>query len=175
MPTSFEARLSGGHHNSLGNTVEVVEDVLADPSLFDELFQCYYSKDELVRLRVSSAMKRICKAQKSILLPYLDIFLTDIAKINQASTQWTLSQLFLSLEKEMTNEQIQQAKEIMKRNLAEHQDWIVLNTTMETLAKWSTKDEALKEWLIPHLTHLTKENRKSVAKRAQKYLVQLNK
>ncbi|GAB4243341.1 MAG: hypothetical protein Tsb0034_21160 [Ekhidna sp.] len=59
---NFEARLSGGHPNSLGNTIEVVDAVLADPSNFEELFDCYQSDDEVVRLRVSNAMKRTCKA-----------------------------------------------------------------------------------------------------------------
>jgi len=40
---SLESRLSGGHPNSLGNTVAVVEDVLASPDRFEELFQCYFS------------------------------------------------------------------------------------------------------------------------------------
>jgi len=80
----FEKRLQGGHPNSLGHTVEVVEEVLSEPSLFDELFHCYYSDDEVVRLRVSNAMKRICKADKTIVLPYVDRLLDDISKIDQA-------------------------------------------------------------------------------------------
>jgi len=96
-------------------------------------------------------MKRICKAKKPLLIPYIDRFLTDIASINQASTQWTLSQLFGMLEEEMSEKQIGQAKEIMNSNLAKHKDWIVLNQTMKTLTKWSKKDVQLKEWIKPHL------------------------
>ena len=54
----FEARLSGGHPNSLGDTVKVVEEVLKQPKRFKELFDCYLSDDEVVRLRTSNAMKR---------------------------------------------------------------------------------------------------------------------
>ena len=93
-PHSFEERLTGGHPNSLGNTVEVVEEVLSDHAKFQELFQCYFSNDEVVRLRTSNAMKRICKEEKQLLVPYIDKFLTEISGIDQASTQWTLSQLF---------------------------------------------------------------------------------
>ncbi|MEO0470751.1 MAG: hypothetical protein AAF206_14080 [Bacteroidota bacterium] len=166
----FEQRLTGGHPNSLGNTVEVVEEVLTDHGKFDELFNCYFSRDEVVRLRVSNAMKRICKAEKSLLIPYLDRFLTDISAIDQASTQWTLSQLYDLLVKEMSEAQIEKAKELMKHNLAHHNDWIVLNTTMDTLAKWRKKDEGLNTWLRPHLERLSKDPRKSVAKRANKLL-----
>ncbi len=167
---NFETRLTGGHPNSLGNTIEVVEEVLSNPSLFEELFNCYFSNDEVVRLRTSNAMKRICKVQKDMLLPYMNRFLEDISKINQASTQWTLASLFNLLDKDMSEDQIASAKEIMKHNLEFHNDWIVLNTTIDALGKWSRKDEALKAWIIPHLQRLSKDERKSVSKRATKEL-----
>ncbi|WP_334055683.1 hypothetical protein [Polaribacter sp. P097] len=172
---NFEERLKGGHPNSLGNTIEIVNEVLVNTHYFHELFNCYFSDDEVVRLRTSNAMKRLCKANKSLLIPYLDEFLTNIKNINQASTQWTLSQLFGMLEKDMSAIQIDKAKEIMKNNLANHQDWIVLNQTMDTLIKWSKNDTNLKNWLKPHLEQLTNDKRKSVSNRAKKMLNNLNK
>ena len=166
----FEERLKGGHPNSLGNTVEIVEEVVSQPELFDVLFQCYFSTDEVVRLRVSNAMKRICAANKGLLLPYVDAFLKDIAAIDQASTQWTLAQLFLALQNELTTAQKKEAIMLMKKNIAEHQDWIVLNQTMKTLGLWSKKDEGLKAWLIPQLHRLETDRRNSVSKGASKWL-----
>lgn len=166
--TDFEKRLKGGHPNSLGNTVEVVEEVLQTPSLFAALFRCYFSDDEVVRLRVSNAMKRICKAEKTLITPYLDRFLNEISRIDQASTQWTLAQLFLALEKDMTVHQKAKAVEIMKKNLAEHDDWIVLNQTMETLGRWAKSDTELAVWLQSHLERLSKDSRKSVTNKAMK-------
>lgn len=165
---SFEQRLKGGHPNSLGNTIEIVDEVLKNTDFFDELFNCYFSKDEVVRLRVSNAMKRICKENKGLLLPYLDRFLDEISKIDQASTQWTLAQLFLLLEGDMADSQMAKAKSILKNNIANHQDWIVLNQTMDTTGKWAKKDEKLKVWLAPHLERLSADDRKSVSKKAEK-------
>ncbi|MEO1011380.1 MAG: hypothetical protein AAFX53_08750 [Bacteroidota bacterium] len=167
---SFEEQLTGGHPNSLGNTVVVVETVLSRPDLFEELFQCYFSKDAVVRLRVSNAMKRIAKMNKALLIPYINRFLSEISAIDQASTQWTLAQLFLLLEKDMDNGQIQKAKNILMHNLSYHKDWIVLNMTMETLGRWARTDEKLKSWLFPHLERLRLDNRKSVAQKAKKLL-----
>ncbi len=167
---NFENRLQGGHPNSLGNTIEIVEEVLKENQYFDELFNCYFSTDEVVRLRVSNAMKRICKENKPLLIPYIDRLLTEIGAINQASTQWTLAQLFESLEKEMNEEQINAAKRLLKNNLANYTDWIVLNMTMDTLSKWAKKDAALKIWLKPHLERLGADPRKSVASKAKKML-----
>jgi hypothetical protein len=171
---NFEQSLKGGHPNSLGNTIEIVDEVLANHVLFDELFHCYFSSDEVVRLRVSNAMKRICKTQKSLLLPYIERFLNEISRIDQASTQWTLSQLFLALEKEMTQEQREKAVKIMKDNLSNHDDWIVLCQTMETLGRWAKKDDSLQLWLLPHLDRLSKDSRKAVSKKAAKVLASFN-
>ena len=169
MPShNFETMLTGGHPNSLGRTVEVVEIVLSNHAAFDELFNCYFSQDEVVRLRVSNAMKRIAKEQPQLLVPYLDRFLTEIAAINQASTQWTLAQLFLALQSHLTPEQIVRAKAHLRQNLTHHQDWIVLNHTMQTLAEWSEGDGELRSWLLPELQRLQRDPRKSVAKRAKK-------
>jgi hypothetical protein len=171
---TFEKMLTGGHPNSLGNTVEVVDIVLNDENRFEDLYQCYFSKDEVVRLRVSSAMKRICKERSDRLVPYLDRLLIKVSNINQASTQWTLAQLFLWLEKEMTPDQKIQAVRILRKNLENSNDWIVQNNTIETLSHWAKEDSDLKEWLIPRLEHFKKNDRKSVAGRAGKMLKMLS-
>ncbi|MEO9872054.1 hypothetical protein [Ekhidna sp.] len=171
---SFEERLKGGHPNSLGNTIEVVEEVLNDNHHFDELFNCYFSDDELVRLRVSSAVKRVCISKKEMVIPYIDILLKKVSKIDQASTQWTLALLFQMLEDDMNEEQLAESKAILRRNLENHKDWIVLNNSMETLYHWLEKDSQLKQWLQKLLKKLTSDSRKSVSKRAMKLLKKLS-
>ncbi len=168
MAEPFEAMLTGGHPNSLGRTEEVVEQVLAQPERFDELFDCYRSEDAIVRMRTSSAMKRVEARNHALLVPYVDRFISQIGKLDQPSAQWTLAQLFDRLTRDMNEEQKAAALVIMKRNLASHHDWIVLNTTMEILSSWATGDEALRGWLKPHLERLSLDSRKSVAKRARK-------
>lgn len=170
---SFEQMLTGGHPNSLGRTIELVELVLAQPERLEELYHCYFSNDEVVRLRTSNAIKRVTKAHPDWIVPYLDRLLTEVAAIDQASAQWTLAQLFDELSDRMSAEQLAQAKQVLQRNLAQHHDWIVLNHTMQTLANWSATDEALRLWLKPHLARLAQDGRKSVAKRAAKLSQQL--
>jgi len=162
--------LSGGHPNSLGRTVEVVDMVLADPPRFDDLIACYRSADPVVRLRVSNAMKRVDDVRRDLLLPYLERFLTEIAAIDQPSTQWTLAQLWDRLSDHLTADQRARATADMQRNLAHHDDWIVLNATMVTLSNWAKTDPDLAAWLGPHLARLTNDPRKSVSGRARKLL-----
>jgi hypothetical protein len=52
----YEKQLTGGHPNSLGNTVEVVSDVLTDRKKLKDLIECWQSEDELVRLRVQNGV-----------------------------------------------------------------------------------------------------------------------
>lgn len=171
MTESFEQMLTGGHPNSLGRTLEVVDTVFAHPERLIDLYNCYFSTDEVVRLRTSSALKRVTQAHPDWVAPYLDRLISEIAKIDQASTQWTLAILFDLLKAYMTAEQKKGATEIMQRNLANHNDWIVLNTTMQVLFDWAVAgDEELKRWIVPHLERLSGDGRKSVAKRATKLL-----
>jgi hypothetical protein len=167
---NFEKALSGGHPNSLGNTIDVVSEILNHPERINQLYNCYFSKDEVVRLRVSNAFKRIAKARPELVTPLLDNFILEVSKIDQASTRWTFAQLFLILDKFVTQKQKQQVVDILKNNLISQTDWIVLNTTMETLVFYSKTDQELKIWLEPQLDRLAKDHRKSVANRAGKYL-----
>lgn len=170
---SFEEMLTGGHPNSLGRTVEVVAIVLADRARLGELYACYRSDDAVVRLRTSNAFKRISREQPAWLVPFIDSFLTEIAELDQASAQWTLADLCQTLAALMTPVQRRQAEAVLKRNLAHHTDWIVLNQTMKTLGEWAKDNPELQHWLVPHLERLSGDGRKSVAKTAAKTLNQL--
>ncbi len=169
----FEIMLTGGHPNSLGRTIEVVDIILTDKNKLEELYQCYFSDNDVVRLRTSNAFKRICKENKSWLLPYIDRFTDEISEIDQASAQWTIAQLFLELTKLMSVEQVEKAKKILKKNLVHHKDWIVLNTTIKTLVQWSKEDPDLRKWIKPYLDKRSLDKRKSVASTAKKAIFEL--
>lgn len=170
MIEDFEAMLTGGHPNSLGRTVEVVDAVLADRTRLTQLYSCYSSHDEVVRLRVSSAMKRVTIEHPDWTIEFIDGLHSEIAALDQASTQWTLALLFDLTKDLQTDEQLARSVEIMQHNLAHHTDWIVLNNSMQVLHGWSLQDPQLAEWLTPHLERLTRDPRKSVAARAAKLL-----
>jgi hypothetical protein len=170
---SFEEMLRGGHSNSLGRTIEVVK-VLEDPVKLSDLYDCYFSNDEVVRLRTSNAIKRISRERIEWLVPYIDRLISEISTIPQASMQWTLAELFQTLSGFMSETQRTNAVKIMKQNLKTAKDWIVLNNTMETLGKWAEVDSELKAWLMPHLDRLGNDSRKSVAGRARKIETKLH-
>ena len=165
--------LSGGHPNSLGRTLEVVDAVLADRSRLADLYRCYFSSDEVVRLRVSNAMKRVTIEHPDWTMEFIDGLQSEIAAIDQASTQWTLALLFDLLEDRLSPDQRFRAIGIMTDNLECHSDWIVLNNSMKVLGSWARNDPELARWLQPHAARLVHDERKSVASNARKLLDQL--
>lgn len=188
MNTSIEERLSGGHPNSLGATIEVAEDVLRDSSqtLMNELCKTYNSKDEVVRLRVSSALKRVCGLHRESIsiqlspkpewiLQRFDWLIQDIGKnLDQPSAKWSIAQMVRVLRPMLTQHQYEEAKVLLKHNLENEKDWIVQNMTATTLAAFAEEDVLLKKWLLPRLRAMSKDNRKSVAAKARKLLVSLD-
>jgi hypothetical protein len=75
----LEEMLTGGHPNSLGRTLEVVDIVLADQGKLEELYSCYL-EDETVRLRTSNAIKRISREKPDWLVPYIGGYLPVIRR-----------------------------------------------------------------------------------------------
>lgn len=172
---SFAVMLTGGHPNSLGRTLEVVECIRTHPDKLAELYACYFSPNAVVRLRTSNAIKRLSLEHPDWLIPYIDRFLSEISLIQQPSAQWTLATLFQRLAQLefMSESQKNQAKQILQHNLESYSDWIVLTTTLETLSEWAATDQALKMYLLPHLERLASDPRKAVAGRAQKIKARL--
>jgi HEAT repeat protein len=168
---TFETQLTGGHPNSLGNTEEVVRIVLKNHDKLQDLYNCYKSEDAVVRLRVSSAMKRICKARPEWIMEYLDRFQSEVSKIDQPSAKWSLAQMFMWLDEKMSDKQRERAIKIMQHNLETDDDWIVQNNTAESLAYFATTDARLREWLIPQLEKMKGDRHNSVARRAHKLTV----
>ncbi|MEM7017846.1 MAG: hypothetical protein AAF512_10980 [Pseudomonadota bacterium] len=171
MPTEkFSDMLQGGHPNSLGRTVEVVELVLQDAANIAELFECYNSNDEVVRLRTSNAFKRVFREHPDWIKPWVDPLLDKIDGLNQPSAQWTLAQLCHEVNKQMTSAQNDKAIVICKRFLEESADWIVIKSCIEYLGTQAIKQEALRPFLKPYLEKYSQDSRKTVSKKAKHFL-----
>ena len=169
----FSFMLTGGHPNSLGRTVEVVDTVLSDPERLTELMDCYKSDDEVVRLRTSSAIKRVFKDKPEWFDDWADHLLDEVSNLDQPSAMWTQAQIFLAHGARMSDEQMNKARNILVRNLHQSDDWIVLNMTMKTLEEWTKGDPPLAERVVERIEELTNDERRSVAKCAQKTLKQM--
>ena len=166
----FEDTLTGGHHNSLGNTLVVADQVNADHSLLRDLIATYASDDEVVRLRVSSALKRVAWEHPEWIHAEIGAIMSWVERLKQPSAQWSLGQMLLAIGPLLSESERERSIALMKTHIEHSQDWIVLNHTMETLAQWAHDDHDLEEWLVPHLACFAEDSRKSISKRAHRLL-----
>lgn len=119
--------LSGGDPRSLGRAEEVVQLVLDRPRRVGALFECLFSRDEIVRLRASDALEKVCRARPDLLTPYTERLLVEVPKIDQPSVQWHLAQVLSALP--LDGRDRRRAVAALKRNLSQYDDWIVVNPT----------------------------------------------
>lgn len=170
-PARLERMLRGGDPRSLGRAEEVVELVLEHPERFDALFECVFAANEVVRMRAADALEKILRKRPDLALPHRERLLADVAAIRQPSVQWHLAQILARVE--LTAAQRDRAIAILRRNLTEYDDWIVINLTLEALAHFAADDATLRQELIPILRSHTDAPRRSIAKRATRLLAQL--
>ncbi len=168
MSEKNESMLQGGHPNSLGRTLEIVDAIRSNSERLSELFECYKSDDAVVRLRTSSAFKRHFRKFPDAFLSYIDKFQDLIPKLNQDSASWTFAQLHSENIGLLSPQQKENAVTIIKNQLKNSNDWIVIIHCIEFFEKVAKTDEILKKWLLSHFTKVTHDKRKSVSKRAQK-------
>ena len=162
-----------GNANSLGRALEVLAAVKKDPKRADELFELYFQDDEWVKLRVSNVFRRLWREDKSWVEPYVERWVSEVAKIDQPSVQWTFAQLTGECRSKLSDKQQQAAIKQVKTYLTESDDWIVLNASLATLGDYAKTDDPIKKWLVPQLEKLQKHPKKSVAGRAKKIAANL--
>ena len=163
---TFEAMLTGGHPNSLGRTLEVVDAVLGDEPRLADLLDCYESDDEVVRLRTSNALKRVTIERPEWTVRHIGRLQDEVAAIDQPSAQWTLALVFHLIWDRLSEPERERALSIMRGNLAQHDDWIVLINSMKVLARRDPDRAALRSLIERRLD----DPRKSVASQARKTL-----
>lgn len=171
---TFEQTLTGGHPNSLGQTLDVVAVVVKAPERLRELIDTYSSSDEVVRLRVSSALKRLSRENPVAFAASMDYYLDTIADLDQPSAQWTRAQIALEMDGLLLPEQRQRLTTELLHQLEHSTDWIVISHTLKTLGQWSQQDAGLAKALRPVATKHAQDPRKTVSAAAHKALSDLS-
>jgi len=163
----LRGQLSGGDPRSLGAVDAVIAVVLAHPDRLDELIRCVLDgDDQIVRMRASDALEKLCRTRPSLLQPRLAVLLGDMAGIDQPSVQWHVAQMLGQLR--LTARQRQRAVRILRDNLEHSTDWIVLNYSLDTLAIMARQDSTLVEALRVELERFAHHHLRSVSSRACK-------
>ena len=107
--------------------------MLEDETRLDALFDLYRQEDQIVRLRASNALKRVHDEKPDWFVSRTQRLFSDMMPLDQASTQWTLCQMF----------------DRLKDHLSEDQKFEAL--VMQRLASQCVNDDKLKAYLKPQL------------------------
>lgn len=160
--------LTGGDPRSLGETEKVFKVALSHPERLEELFNCVFHPDEVVRMRAGDALENVCRQKPEWFEPFKERLLNEVAGINQASVKWHLAQIF----SEITMSQVEKEKavSIMLRNLETTNDWIVINLTLESLAKFAKGNTLSRNKFVSILKKYQRSSHKYIVSRTKKLL-----
>ncbi len=169
-PGEVEALLTGGDPRSLRNATIVIDAASRQPERLAQLVQCVFSPDEIVRMRASDALEKVCRAHPGLLRPFVPRLLGQMSRIEQASVQWHLAQILTEVE--LDEAERAAAITILEHNLDTSGDWIVTNLTLQALATFARTTPAVRTTLIERLHHYQDSPYKSVASRVRKLLAE---
>lgn len=105
---AVHALLTGGDPRSLRNATAVVEAASRNPARLAELVQCVFSTDEIIRMRASDALEKVCRYDPGLVQPFVPRLLGEMSRIEQPSVQWHLAQILT----EVRLEEAEQAQAI---------------------------------------------------------------
>lgn len=164
--------LTGGDPRSLRNVGIVIEAASRQPGRLEELVQCVFSADEIVRMRASDALEKVCRAHPGLVQRFVPRLLAEMPLIEQASVQWHLAQILTEVQ--LDEEQQAQAVAVLEHNLGTSGDWIVTNLTLQALATFARTSPAVRTRLVERLHHFQDSPYKSVASRSRKLLAEFD-
>lgn len=90
--------LQGGDRRSIGRSNEVVAKVLAQPELFGVLMEGMALDAPLVAMRCADAAEKVSARHPEWLLPYKQLLLDELSKIEQQEVRWHVAAMLPRLE-----------------------------------------------------------------------------
>ena len=163
-------RLSGGDRRSIGNSLEVAADVLANPNLFPDLFSGMLSDDPIIRMRAADAVEKVTVHNPILLKPLRKTLLTKVALIDQQEIRWHCAQLFSRVE--WTRPERTRIITILQDYLKDKSS-IVRTFAMQALGDIAARDSKLRKPIIKQLKELTESGTPAMKTRGRKLLAGL--
>ena len=165
------AKLGGGDRRSIGRSEEVVADVLADPTLFDLIFDAIPSDDPLIAMRAADAVEKITARRPDLLRPHKRRLLTEFAAIPQQEVRWHVAQMLPRLS--LSASERRQVADIVESYL-DDRSGIVRTCAMQALAEVAVDDPELRARVVPLLRRLTRDGTPAMRARGRRLLAELD-
>lgn len=165
----FEVRLEGGKAFSLGNTIEVVNDVIEKPNAFSDYLMLFSSDNSKVVMRASNGLKRIFDDGTIAFEQHKKTVIELLRDCPHDSARWTLVQLLKKYKNSLDEQQLKEAFSIARRFTLESEEWITLAQSMDLLLQLKGQLTDDKE-LSDRVRQLSSDDRKTVSNKATKLL-----
>ena len=133
-------RLRGGDRRSTGRADAVAEEIVANPELFEIVFNGLYHDDPVVRMRSADAVEKASKKRPELLAGYSLNIISILKSVDQQEVCWHMAQLSPRLDLSKSEEK--QILELLKRLLS-HKSKIVRVSAMDALASFAEKDKTI--------------------------------
>ena len=165
-------KLKGGDLRSIGRADEVVLDILRSPSLFGEVFGGMLNDDPLIRMRSADALEKISSKHPEYLQPFKTRLINEVTKIKQQEVRWHVAQMFSRLE--IDDRERDRIIKILLSYFDTSESKIVKTFSMQTLADFAERDEAIRPQIIKILKNLAKTGSPAMKNRGIKLVNKLN-
>ena len=165
------AKLGGGDRRSIGRSNEVVADILADPSLFDLIFDAISSDDPLIAMRAADAVEKVTAAPARASAATQAAPPDRAGVIPQQEVRWHVAQMLPRLS--LSARERRQAAEIVESYL-DDRSAVVRTCAMQALADLAADDAKLRERVVPLLRRLTRDGTPAMRARGRKLLAELD-
>ena len=163
-------KLAGTDRRSIGRSDEVVAEVLADPRLFDAVFEGMLADDRVLRMRAADAVEKITARHPEYLHPYKSRLIRQVARIDQQEVRWHMAQMFSRLD--LTRAERRRVVDLLAEYLKDESK-IVKTFSMQALADIAEKDADLRPSIVTQLQELTRTGSPAMQSRGRKLLARL--
>jgi hypothetical protein len=163
-------QLTGGDRRSIRGVPEVVEQVIADPSLFAVVFDGMDDANPLVRMRCADAVEKITATHPVYLTPYKGRVIHLAATATQQEVRWHLAKLLSRLELSAPE------RRLVVKTLTEYltdASRIVKTCAMQALAEIAAQDSQLRAPIVARLKKLSRTGSPAMKSRGRKLLARL--
>jgi len=162
-------RLGGKDRRSIGKSDKIVSLVVKNEKLFDELFNCLYSYNEVIRMRAADAIQKVVALKPDLIKKYKDEVL-KIAKIDQQEVRWHIAQMIQHLG--LTTSDTKIAYKFLIKYLKD--DSKILKTfSMQALADLTDIEPSLKHKVIKIIESQLKNASPAILSRGNKLIKKL--
>jgi len=163
-------KLAGADRRSIGKSGEVVTEVLADPTLFDAVFEGLLAADPVLRMRAADAVEKITAQHPEYLRPYKNKLIRQVARIDQPEVRWHVAQMLSRLD--LTRAERRRVVDLLAEYLKDASK-IVKTFSMQALADIAEQDADLRPSILMQLQELTRTGSPAMQSRGRKLLAKL--